>query len=87
MPKVLSVTNELTVRDQLIERILHIPEEQVIVVNDFLETLATDPTWSDEGISAAELERRNWIDQAAIDASRGEPGRPLEEVLQELGIE
>ena len=81
------MTNELTIRDQLIERILHIPEEQVIVVNDFLETLATDPTWSDEGISIEELARRNKLDIAAIDAATGEPTTSLEDVMRELNIQ
>ena len=81
------MTNELTIRDQLIERILHIPEEQVIVVNDFLETLATDPTWSDESISLEELARRNKLDIAAIDAATGEPTTSLEDVMRELNIQ
>ena len=77
----------LSEREQLIERILRMPDERIIHLAELIETMDDDPNWGDEGISAAELERRNRIDQVAIDASRGEPGRPLEEVLLELGIE
>lgn len=82
-----TTTGHLTEREQLIERILRLPEEQVPTVTAFLETLTNDPNWGDEGIPAAELERRNRIDQAAIEAVRGEPTRPLEDVLRDLGIE
>ena len=77
----------LSEREQLIERILRMPDERIIHLAELIETMDDDPNWGDEGISGAELERRNRIDQDAINASRGEAGRPLEEVLLELGIE
>ncbi len=55
-------------------------------LTELVESLDNDPNWGDEGISAEELERRNRLDQAAIDAVRDEPTRPLEDVLRDLGI-
>ena len=78
---------QLTERERMIERILHMPDEQIVRLAELIETLDNDPNWGEEGISAAELERRNTLDQAAIEATRGEPTRPLEDVLRELGIE
>jgi hypothetical protein len=80
-------TIQLTEREQLIERILHLPDAQLARLTELMETLEDDPNWGDEGISAAELERRNQLDIAAIEATRGEPTRPLEDVLRDLGIE
>ena len=77
---------QLTEREQLIERMLRLPADQVTAVAEFVEALASDPIWSDEGISADELERRNQLDLAAIEATRGEETSPLEDVLNELGI-
>ena len=76
-----------TERERMIERILHMPDEQVARLAELIEAMDDDPNWGDEGISAAELERRNRIDQAAIEATRGEPTRPLEDVLRDLGID
>ena len=61
----------LNEREQLIERILK---------------LSDDPTWSDEGITLAELERRNVLDLAAVEATRGEDTVPFEDVLKQSGI-
>lgn len=79
-------TTQLNEREQLIELILHLPDEQITVLAKIAEKLVEDPNWTDEGITAAELVRRNQIDQAAIDAVRDEPTRPLEDVLHDLGI-
>jgi hypothetical protein len=98
---------QLTERDKLIVRILHMPDDQIAALAEFVEDLEIhvgdrvrvdeevgmivdspdDPNWGDEGISAVELERRNRIDQAAVDAVRGEPTEPLEDALRELGID
>lgn len=75
--------NELTIRDQLIVRILHMPDEQIAQLAELIESIENDPNWGDEGITAAELDRRNRIDQAEIDASRGEPGIPLGDELRQ----
>jgi hypothetical protein len=62
------------------------PDEFERVLTKVL-ALYNDPNWGDEGISTNELERRNRLDRAAIEAVRGEPTRPLEDVLRDLDIE
>jgi hypothetical protein len=54
-----------TEREQLIERILRLPDDQVTAVAEFVRMLGEDPVFSDEDISAEELERRNRLDLAA----------------------
>ena len=79
--------NELTIRDQLIVRILHMPDEQVVQIAELINSVDNDPNWSDEGISPEELERRNKLDLAAIDAAAGEHTTSLEDVMRELNIQ
>jgi hypothetical protein len=76
----------LNEREQLIVRILRLPEEQIPMAAKLLEALPDDPNWGDEGITPAELERRNKIDLAAIAATAGEPTFTLEDVMRELNI-
>lgn len=78
---------QLNKREQLIERILRMPDDQIAAAAMLLESLHDDPAWSDEGITAAELARRNVLDLAAAEATRGEPTMPLDDVLRELGIQ
>jgi hypothetical protein len=77
----------LTEREQLIERILRMPDEQIVELAELIESMVNDPNWGDEGISTDELERRNRLDRDAINATRGEPTKPLEDVLRDLDIE
>ena len=77
----------LNEREQLIERILKLSDDQVAMAAKLLETLPDDPTWSDEGITSAELERRNALDLAAVEATRDEDTVPFEDVLKLLSIE
>jgi hypothetical protein len=49
--------------------------------------MGDDPAFRDEGISAEELERRNQLDLAAIEATKGEATTPLEDVLHDLDME
>ncbi len=79
--------NELTMRDQLIVRILHMPDEQIAQLANLIESIENDPNWGDEGISAEELARRNVVDLVTIDATAGEPTTSLEDVMRELNIQ
>ena len=79
--------NELTIRDQLIVRILHMPDEQIVQIAELINSIDNDPNWGDEGISPEELARRNKLDLAAIDATAGEPTTSLEDVMRELNIQ
>lgn len=77
----------LNEREQLIERILKLSDDQVAMAVKLLEALPDDPTWSDEDITPIELERRNALDLAAVEATRGEDTVSFEDVLKQLGIE
>ena len=75
---------QLTEREQLIDHILRMPDAQVAELAELAERLANNPNWSDEGISAEELERRNRLDREAFDETQDEPTRPFAEFVDEL---
>ena len=75
---------QLNKRERLIDLILHMPDEQIAELAELVERFANDPNWSDESISAEELERRNKLDQAAFDESQGESTRPFVDFVDEL---
>ena len=87
-------TPAATMRD-VIATIAELPDERLQEAYEFLFRLteSDDPNFSDEGISPAELARRNAIDVALADAAMAdlkagrETARPFDEFIAELEAE
>ncbi len=86
---------KLNEREQLIERILRMPNDQVEAYGRLLDVVIahlTDAPREDLLMWLANIpiemgsELEDALDHAIIEARRGEPGVPLDELIQELGF-
>ncbi len=88
----------LNEREQLIERVLRMPNDQVEAYAKFLNaiflriSLSPQPPsadillWLNRIVDEMDEELEDEFDHAIIQARKGEPGRPFDDFVKELGF-